>query len=140
MHPVESNLATSIKIMYTDALWPNNSTLWNLSRSELHTLGVMMYKIVQYSTVQRQARQPETGNEPDAFLGDGCGTSIQTVEYYTTGEKNKALKVFMLKILEMHAEWKKPAAKRWTLHAIFCVKVREIQNYVCNKFIWRKSE
>lgn len=123
--------------MYSDALWPNNSTLWSLSHSELHTLEVMN---VQDDAVQRQAWQPETGNEPDAFPGDGCGTSIQTVEYYTTGEKNEALKVLMLKILEMHAEWKKPVAKRWTLHAIFCVKVREIQNYVCNKFIWRKSE
>lgn len=37
--------------------------------------------------------------------GDGCRTSIQTVEYYTAvKKKNEALEVLTWKILEMYAE------------------------------------
>ena len=93
--------------------------MWNLSHGELHTLKVTN---AQDDAVQRQAWQPETGGEPDARPWGWVWPSHPNSGMLRSWGKNEALKVLTLKILEMHAEWKKPAAKRWTLHVIYLCK------------------
>lgn len=64
----------------------------------------------------------KAGGEPDARPW-GCVWPIHPNSgILRSWGKNEALKVLTLKILEMHAEWKKPVAKRWTLHVIYLCK------------------